>query len=168
MYLRAGFGQVEGIALEGWTRLKKEVLIVSEQQPRYHMWFHNFLIYFALWAFSLFAVIYGVRFIFSGVEDGYHGFGLVMLVIVNALLVGLGLFTLWARFDLAAFRSRAPKELVAACVAGATLCLVNYWVEDIVGDDCNRTFLTNALILACWAIALHRYYKPRRDLFRNP
>ena len=140
---------------------------MSEQLSGMHKWFHNFMIYFALWAFAAFAILFGIRFIASGVENGYEGFERVMLIIVNALLILLGLFAVKARFDLAALRRRAPKELLGICVAGAVLCLANYWVEDIAGDDFNRALIPTALILACWGIALYRYYKQRASIFTD-
>lgn len=140
---------------------------MTQQQPKFHEWFHKFLIYFALWALSAFAILYGAKFIMSGVENGYHGTELTLLIIVNALLIAAGLFTIKARFDLAAFRGIAPKELLIASVAAAALCLANYWVEDIAGDDFNRSLLSTALILACWGIAVYRYYRDRPYLFKD-
>ena len=87
--------------------------------------------------------------------------------IVNALQIVLGIFLVKVRFDLAAYRSKAPRELVIACIAGTVLCLANYWVEDIAGDDYNRTLLTTAFVLVCWAIALYRYFKTYQELFVN-
>ncbi len=140
---------------------------MSEQQPKFHKWFHNALIYFFLWMFAAFAVLYGAKIIYEGQMNGYHGTELALIVVVNALLILLGLFTVKVRFDLAAFREKAPKELLGACIAGAVLCLANYWIEDYTGDDFNRSFITTAVILVCWGIALYRYYHDRPYLFKE-
>ena len=129
--------------------------------------FHAFMIYFALWAFAIFAVLYGIKLIYEGEMNGYDGFPFVMLIIVNALLIALGLFTVKARFDLAAFRAKAPAELLGASICGAVLCLANYWVQDIAGDDMNRALLTSAFVLVCWGIGVYRYYKMHSQLFIN-
>lgn len=138
---------------------------MSEQQPKFHPYFHKFMIYFALWMFAAFAVLFGIKHILDGIENGYHGFELFLLIAVNALLIVLGLFTVKVRFDLAAFRGIAVKELLIAAVAGAVLCLANNWVRDYMGDDTNMSFVTAAIFLVAWGYAVHRYYKDRPYLF---
>ena len=140
---------------------------MSEKQPEYSQALHKFLINFFLWACAAIAVIFGIRFIYFGRMNGYDGFPLAMLIVVNGLLITLGLFLVKARFDLAAYRAKAPKELVGTCIAGAALCFANYWVEDIAGDDYERALIGTAFILTCWAVALYRYYKRFGDKFVN-
>ena len=140
---------------------------MGDQQMTYSKALHNFLIYFFLWACAAFAILFGIRFIYFGRMNGYEGIDLVMLILVNGLLIALGGFLIKVRFDLAAYRSKAPREMVIACIAGAVLCLANYLVEDIAGDDFNQSLVTTAFILVCWAIALYRYYKRFQKLFTN-
>ena len=33
---------------------------MSEQQPKLHKYFHNFMIYFAMWAYAALAILYGM------------------------------------------------------------------------------------------------------------
>ncbi|MBO4377838.1 MAG: hypothetical protein IK133_06110 [Clostridia bacterium] len=140
---------------------------MSEKKQQYSKFFHGFMIYFALWAFAAFAILYGIKFIYEGQMNGYEGFDLVMLIIVNALLIGLGLFAIKVRFDLAGYKEKAPKEILWICIIGAVLCLANYWVEDIAGDDFNRSLLSTAFILAVWGFGVYRYYRLHADLFVN-
>ncbi len=140
---------------------------MEQKKTQYSKALHSFLIYFALWAGAAFAVLFGIRFIYFGKMNGYEGFELVMLILVNVLLIALGLFTVKTRFDLAAFREKAPKELLGVCIAGAVLCLANYWVEDIAGDDYNRSLIPTAVILLIWGVALYRYLRLHADLFKN-
>jgi hypothetical protein len=140
---------------------------MSEKKPQFSKFLHGFLIYFAMWAFAAFAVLFGIKFIYEGQMNGYEGFELVMLIIVNVLLIGLGLYVVKVRFDLAGFKEKAPKELLCVCIIGAVLCLANYWVEDIAGDDFNRSLLSTAFILAVWGIGVYRYYRMHADLFVN-
>ena len=43
---------------------------MSEQQPKLHKYFHNFMIYFAMWAYAALAILYGIRHILSVLENG--------------------------------------------------------------------------------------------------
>ena len=140
---------------------------MENKKRAYSKTLHNFLIYFALWACAAFAILFGIKFISEGQMNGYDGFPLIMLILVNGLQILLGIFVIKVRFDLAAYREKAPREVAGACIAGAVLCLANYWVEDIAGDDFNRSLLSTAFILVCWAIALYRYFKSYQELFVN-
>lgn len=144
-----------------------EQQLPEQQTPKFHPWFHKSLIYFFLWMFAVFAVLYGAKYIYSGVENGYHGTELVMLIVVNALLILLGLFIIKVRFDLAAFREIAVKEILWACIAAAVICLGNYWVKEIAGDDNSPRLIGSAGIFLCWGYVLHKYYKDRPYLFKE-
>ena len=72
---------------------------MSEQQPKFHPYFHKFMIYFALWMFAAFAVLFGIKLIYNGIENGYRDMELTLLIVVNALLIVLGLFTVKVRFE---------------------------------------------------------------------
>ncbi len=140
---------------------------MNEKQPKYSKAFHSFMIFFFLWAQAAFAVLYGVKTICEGQMNGHHGMELALIIIVNALLIALGLFTVKARFDLAAYRAAVLWELPGIYIAGALLCLANYWVEDFTGDNLSRSLILTAVILLCWGIALYRYYRQNKELFIN-
>ena len=141
--------------------------MIEQRGPKYPKWFHNFMIFFFLWAFAAFAVLFGIRFIWDGWENGYSGFPFVMLIVVNVLLIGVGLFAVKVRFDMAAYREKAPLEVLILCLAAAALCLANYWVEDIAGDDYQRRLLTPEGILVLWGIGVYRYLRSVPDVFVN-
>ena len=138
---------------------------MSEQQPKFHPWFHKFLVNFALWAFAAFAVLYGVKDISSSVENGVSF--LPLAIMAGVLLILLGLFLIKVRFDLAAFRAIAPKELLWACVAGAVICLFKLLLEEISAEDLSSRHVISAVIFLCWGIALFRYYNDRPYLFKD-
>ena len=140
---------------------------MMDKKIKFHRWFHNFLVNFAMWAFGAFAILFGIQYIFEAKMNGYSGSEFIMIVIVNVLLIAVGLFTIKTRFDLAGFRSVALMELPGVCIAGAVVCLANCLVADMVGDDINRRLLSTAFILICWAIALYRYYHERAYLFSD-
>ena len=72
------------------------------------------------------------------------------------------------RFDLAGTAvTQIEDEILWICIIGAVLCLANYWVEDIAGDDFNRSLLSTAFILAVWGFGVYRYYRLHADLFVN-
>ena len=137
------------------------------KKPKLHQWFHNFLIYFAMWVFGAFAILYGIKTIYEAEMNGYHGAEFVMVIIVNVLLIGVGLVTFKTRFDLADFRLIALKELPGVCIAGAVICLASCLVANTIGYDMDRGLLFTAFILICWAFGLYRYYHEREYLFRD-
>ena len=138
---------------------------MSEQKPGLHKYFHYFLICFALWAYAAFAVIYGISHIFDVVENGVSP--LAPDIILSVLLILVGIVTVKARFDLAAFRKIAIRELPGVCFAAAVICLGLHWAEDMIAEDCYQGCIPKALIFACWGIALHRYYAGRKQLFKD-
>ena len=138
---------------------------MSEQKTELHPWFHKFMICFALWAYGAFAVISGVQNLLYVMENGASK--IVLDIILSVLLILLGLFVIKVRFDLAALREKAIRELTASCIAAALIFLAFHWVEDISGDDCYHGCIPKAVIFACWGIALYRYYSSRRDAFKE-
>ena len=138
---------------------------MSEQQPKLHKYFHNFMIYFAMWAYAALAILYGIRHILSVLENGASH--LALDIILSVLLIGVGIITIKARFDLAAFRIIVIKELLGTCIAAAVIFLCLHWVEDISGEDCYQNCIFKAVVFACWGIALYRYYSTRRHLFKE-
>ena len=135
----------------------------QEQNTKFHRYFHNFLIYFALWAYALVAVISGIREIIFGEENNVEG--AVIIYILGGILIAIGLFTIKVRFDLAAFRPKAPEELLGVCLAAAADILLLYLWYDYTGADDNRKRLLYVVVLVCWGISLYRYYKQRPYLF---
>ena len=138
---------------------------MSEQQPKLHQYFHNFMIYFAVWAYAAFAILYGVRHILSVIENGASYMALD--IVLSVLLIAVGIITIKARFDLAAFRAIAIRELPGTCIAAAVIFLCLHWVEDLSGEDCYQGCVFKAIVFACWGIALYRYYGARKHLFKG-
>ena len=138
---------------------------MSNTQPKLHEWFHKFVIYFALWAFPLIGVIEGIRYVLFASENNASCKDVV--IILSVLLILASLFCIKVRFDLAAFRRIAIKEILWVCLAaGALVFLINFLLEqsgDI--DDMRKGW--SGLIVAVWGFALYRYYKERSGLFRD-
>lgn len=138
---------------------------MSERQPKFHPWFHNFLIYFALWAFPLFGIAYGIRYISFAHENAVRFEALVILL--SAMLILLSLFAVKVRFDLAAFRARAPKELLGVCLAAAAVIFLIHLLLYVYGATESLGRGADALIFALWGIVLYRYYHERPYLFKE-
>ena len=139
---------------------------MSEQkQPALHPWFHKFMVYFALWVFPVLGVIYGIRCIIFAVENSCHYQTLDIIACV--LLMGVSLFGIKARFDLAAFRKVALQELLIGFLAAAGVLLVMHLLYYLPGDEDNYKKLFCAGWLAVWGIGVYRYYKSRGHLFVN-
>lgn len=138
---------------------------MSEKQPKFHEWFHKFLVYFALWAFPLLGVIEGIRYIHFAVENSVSN--KVIIIILGVLLILVSLWGIKARFDLAAFRRIAVKEILWVCLAaGALVFLINFLLEqngDI--DDMRRGW--SGLIIVLWGIAVYRYCAERGYVFKD-
>ena len=136
-----------------------------ERQPKFHEWFHKFMIYFAMWAFPLVGVIEGIRYIHFAVENSVSN--KVIIIILSVLLELASLFCIKVRFDLAAFKRIAIKEILWVCLtAAATVFLINFLMEqngDI--DDLRRAW--GGLIVAVWGIAVYRYYNERAYVFKD-
>lgn len=139
---------------------------MSEQQtPKFHPWFHKFLINFALWAYGLIAVIQGIREIHFVDENAVQpGWPIIALAI---LLMLVGVFTIKTRYDLAAFRPQAPKELLIVCLAAAAIVALIALLMDQFGADDPGHRLYFAGILAIWGFVLYRYYHDRPYLFEG-
>ena len=138
---------------------------MSEQQqtPKFHKWFHNFLIYFAMWAFAVIALIQGFLEIQFTMENGVHPAWPVIVLAVLMMLVGL--FLIKTRFDLAKFRPQAPKEMLIVCLAAAVILALIAWIMDATGADDPWQRLRSAGIVAIWGFVLYRYYNDRPYLF---
>ena len=138
---------------------------MNNQQPKFHPYFHKFLIYFAMWAFALFAVLYGFRNIHHALENdpSYK----IFILLTGFLLIVLAAFIIKVRFDLAAFRPAAPKELLGICLAGAALVLFRFLIDELSAEDSYGNPVIEAVIFICWGIALYRYYNDRKYLFEK-
>ena len=138
---------------------------MNQGQPKFHEWFHKFMTCFAMWVFPLIGVIEGIRYIGFAVENSVSNKGIIIILSVALILASL--FCIKARFDLAAFRRVAIKEILWVCLAaGATVFLINFLMEqngDI--DDMRKGW--SGLIVAVWGIAVYRYYNERGYVFKD-
>ena len=136
---------------------------MDEQKPKFHPWFHKFLTCFALWAFPLFGIAYGVRYIIFAQENGvdYE----IIIIGLSVLLILLSLYTVKVRIDLAAFRASAPKSLLRVCLAAAVLVFLIHLLMYVGGSVESLRRAGDAIIFALWGYVLYKYYHDRPYLF---
>ena len=138
---------------------------MSEKQPKFHEWFHKFLVYFALWAYALFAIVYGVRAIWETLEN--EPGCMPLFIFLGALMIALGLYIVKVRFDLVKRRRVVVKELPAICFIAAAIMAMKMIGNEMIAEDTSKGTIFALIIFACWGIALYRYYKERAYLFQN-
>ena len=88
--------------------------MTEKQKPGFKMWFHKFMIYFAIWAFAVFVVLYGVKGIAEAIENNMPHTAL--FVIAWGALIALALFLVKVRFDLPSEQERQGYSTVTRAV----------------------------------------------------
>ena len=97
----------------------------------YELKWHKFLIYFALWASAVMNVVSSIAY-FTGSIYGnsarqvYNHFGgmRTLDVIMGLLLLGIAGFSIYVRFQLAGFKTGAPKKLEYLYIANVAIPLL--------------------------------------------
>jgi len=139
--------------------------MTEKKKSEYKIWFHKFMIYFALWAFAAFAVAFGVRGISDSIQNGMRHTAL--FVIAWGLLIADAVFLVKVRFDLAGFRQNTPKEMLIAGLAGAGILLLIQGLIYISDEDVYARDVESAVIIAIWTVGVYRYMNIHQDLFVN-
>lgn len=138
-------------------------------------WF-KFLIYFALWFSCVINILGGIRIMTGGQYEGaatlvYAFFGsLKILDIVYGLAsIALGIFAIYTRFQLAHFRSAAPKlvNILYICSAAASI-LYGFIASSIISDFSGVfSFIFSGILSAVMVVLNTIYFKKRANLFVN-
>jgi len=127
------------------------------------MWFHKLLIWCLLFAWAAAEVLIALANIMHAAENADEN--RVLITIMGVALIGVAVLTVVARFDLAAFRSRARKELLIAGIAAGVIALADLLLGE-QGSTVEHSIVM-AIVPACWGIALYRYYGMFPNLFRD-
>ena len=139
--------------------------MAEKKKNEYKMWFHNFMIYFVIWAFAVLAAAFGVRGISDSIQNGMRH--TTLFVIAWGLLIADAVYLVKVRFDMAGFRQNAPKELLIAGLAGAGILLLIQGLVYISAEDVYARDVESALIIALWTIGVYRYVNMHQNLFVN-
>ncbi|MBR6185404.1 MAG: hypothetical protein IKQ41_04000 [Clostridia bacterium] len=145
----------------------------------YELKWHKFLVYFALWAGGILNIINGARYM-TGMVYGsdakavYNYFsGLKTLDVVMGLLcIALGVYAIIVRFQLAGFKTGAPKKLVSLYLISAAINLVYVLAASGVtglslSDLMDGSFFGNVIGSIAYALINKNYYDKRAALFVN-
>ena len=103
----------------------------SPDPGSYELKWYKFLIYFALWASAVLNVFSAFAY-FTGSMYGdaanrvysYYGGMKTLDVIMGLILLGLAVFSIYVRFQLAGFKTDAPKKLEYLYIANALVLLL--------------------------------------------
>lgn len=115
------------------------------------MKWHNFLIYFALWAGAIVNIVIGLGLI-GRASSAYYGGG--TLTLVGIALIAEGIFSIYIRFRLAGYYSNGPTLLVVNYVINAVVSLFSSGIPGMI--------VSIAMIAANYV-----YYNKRSSLFVN-
>ena len=156
----------------------------NDQHPVYDDYsdklkWHKFLIYFALWAGAVLNVINGVR-ILTGSAYGndtdaiYNAFASLQTIDIlhGLLMVALGFYQIYVRFQLAGFRSGAPGKLSAMYLITLALNILYLLiVSGVTGIKLGEFMNTNVICAFIESIVFlfinKAYYGKRSHLFVN-
>ena len=141
----------------------------------YPLKWHKFLIYFALWAGAILNVVNGFNHITGGIYEGsasyvyytYPGMKTTDTV-MGVAIIALAMYMIFVRFQLAGFKTGAPKKLVILYVLTAGLNLVHVLaLSAATGTPFSASFLGILVGNITPAIINSVYYGKRADLFVN-
>ncbi len=104
---------------------------ISPDPGSYKLKWYKFLIYFALWASAVLNVVSAFAY-FTGSIYGdaanrvysYYGGMKALDIIMGLILLGLAVFSIYVRFQLAGFKTGAPKKLEYLYIANALIPLL--------------------------------------------
>lgn len=134
----------------------------------YKLGWHKFLIYFALWCGGVLGIISGVSLLLS-VSDfmRYSGAYGVLVMLLGAGEVGLGVFVIYVRFQLARFRRGAPQKLLIAYGITLGINLISTLITVSIAGSADGSAVGGiaggiVFLIICW-----KYYSNRKELFVN-
>lgn len=158
----------------------KQVGYSSAPSPNdYQLKWHKFLIYFALWAGAVLNAATGVRYITGGIYDSeasrvYSSFPSLKPVDVamGLVCVALAAYMLFVRFQLAGYKTGAPKKLVSLYLINAGINLIYLLAASAatglsISQLIDTTFWSSVLGSAAFALINKNYYDKRAALFVN-
>ena len=123
--------------------------------PVFPMKWHKFLIYFALWLNGILDILSGLALLIMISENGLYG-------AIGAVMLGLGAYTIYVRFQLAGLRSGAPKKLMILLGCTFAINVLNALGTGLQSSNIPVLSGSLASMLYSW-----RYYSSRAELFVN-
>lgn len=140
-------------------------------EPQPPMKWHNFLIYFSLWAAAILNIGNGVAGLvrLSSVSTEalkQAPWLFAVLVAVCVVPIGLGALLIVTRFKLAAYKASGPKMLVALCAVLVVLGLIAL-VLGMIAEAVDLELIGELVWDSTYLVLNYIYYKKRAYLFVN-
>lgn len=167
-----------GLKVKNGTKTCTECGSSIKNQPSYiqhTMLWHKFLIYFVLWIGAIINLTNGIAYFFAAksmsnmVNPVINVHRMQILdVVVGIILILLSAFTIYTRFQLAAYKAKAPCLLIAVYALGGIITMCYSFALTFVTEGV--TFYDEFASLAVAAIMCvinYIYFKNRADLFVN-
>ncbi len=125
---------------------------------QYKMGYHKFMVNFMLWFWAAVCVL-------SCVSGPYVDFYGVCCLAYGALAVAY----VYVRFQLAKFKTGAPKKLLYTVIAYAAVTIIsNITAANMMGVALEANTVSGPVIfVGAWGIGSWRYYTSRSELFVN-
>lgn len=150
------------------------------KQPELTMKWHNFLIYFSLWAGGILSIVSGCQ-VMTGTHYGlgasdlerlYSLYGSLKTVdlIFGVLMIVAGVFLIYTRFQLAGFKEGAPNKLTICYALNLVVSLayifaaagaINEPATELMDASTGSTIVTSIVMI----IVNRIYYAKRAHLF---
>ena len=153
-----------------------------QQQPALPMKWYKFLIYFALFAGGILNFIQGINYITGDVYAAqsnlqvtaetvysFYGNGLkVVDILFGVLLMLLGVFQIFTRFQLARYKKKAPLYINIVYGAMAGIEFLYFILTKCVGVDATlSTVIAGGIAYSIVFLCNYVYFKKRKHLFVN-
>ena len=123
-------------------------------QPEFPMKWHKFMIYFALWANAVINIINGLVFFSLTTSSPIAG-------ILGLIFLGIAVWAIYVRFQLAGLRTGAPKKLLIWMIVSVAMGLLSAIGN---GDSQAIPAVIGNISYTVWN---WRYYSSREELFVN-
>ncbi|MBR3765240.1 MAG: hypothetical protein IKK57_11925, partial [Clostridia bacterium] len=143
---------------EGKTQPAPQQTAAQPDQSQYKMGYHKFMVYFMMWFWAAICVVNCI----SGPYVDFYG--------VCCLAYGvLAVAYVYVRFQLARFKTNAPKKLLYTVIAYAAVTIIASIVAaDMSGTELDPSSVSGpVLFVGAWGIGSWRYYSSRSELFVN-
>lgn len=125
---------------------------------QYKMGYHKFMVNFMLWFWAAICLL-------NCIAGPYVDFYGVCCLAYGVLAVAY----VYVRFQLAKFKTDAPKKLLYTVIAYAVVLLVsNITISSMTGMPMEASAMSGPMVfVGAWGIGSWRYYSSRSELFVN-
>ena len=156
-----------------------EMINQTPQPEEYSMKWHNFLIYFALWAGAVLGAING----FSQITGSVYGDKTELVydtfpslkgfdVLFGVIIIALAVYQIYTRFQLAGYKQDAPKKLTIVYAANFAISVLYLFIVSSatgvpISQLTSESFWGSLAGCVAMIVVNKKYYENRSALFVN-